>query len=180
MMRRFLFLIVFGLSALVAGQTLARPVSDAEKAALDKVLTRYEADMARKDMAAIISAMPPRIFTQLAGQSGMSVDDLKAMVIKMSAGASDLIRDFGFEQEAVVFSELPDGTVYALVPTSTVIKTKEGPTYRANSQTLAVLEGSDWFLMRVNEPQQLTLLRSAYPGFVGVELPEGSMELLED
>ena len=179
-MGRALLFVTLCLSTFAAGSALARPATEAEKAALDQVLTRFEDDMDRRDMAAVIAAMPPRIIPRMAEQSGMSVEQLKAMVVKLSDSAMDMVGEFGFEHRSIEFKELANGTPFALVPTSTVINMKDGPSYRVKSHTLALLEDGNWYVMRVEEPKQLMILHGAYPDFVGVELPQGSMELLED
>jgi len=180
MMRPLLLFFILCLSILAAGNVSAGPATEAERVALDQLLGRYEGAVDRRDMAAVVNMMPPRVFTHMSAQSGMSVDQLKAMVVKLSGGVMDMIGESKFDHDAVVFKELSDGSRYALVPTTTIVKLKDGPTYRAKSHTLAVLEDGNWYLMRVNEPKQLIILHGAYPAFSNVELPQGSMELLED
>ena len=42
--------------------------------------------------------------------------------------------------------------------------------------TLALLDGNEWYLIRTNDPQLISVLREAYPDYAGVEFPEAIME----
>ncbi|AVH43380.1 hypothetical protein At1D1609_33270 [Agrobacterium tumefaciens] len=51
-----------------------------------------------------------------------------------------------------------------------------GQTIEAKSHTLALMDGADWYLLRVSDQQQVTILRKVYPSFAEVVFPDGSMQ----
>lgn len=95
-----------------------------------------------------------------------------------AALASVQIEAFKFDIANAEYRELASGNPYAPVPTELVARDANGVRTRFRSQTLALLDGSRWYLARLQDPQQLLPLREAYPEFTGVEFPRGSMELL--
>ena len=56
----------------------------------------------------------------------------------------------------------------------------EGGKYRAQSSTLGLLDGETWYLVRVEDPQQVALLKEIYPAFADVVFPTGSMEPVKE
>ena len=45
--------------------------------------------------------------------------------------------------------------------------------------TLALIDGSDWYLLRVSDQQQVTILRKVYPSFATVEFPDDSTQTVK-
>ena len=88
------------------------------------------------------------------------------------------ITEFTMDAQAISLAETPDGTPYALIPTKTVMETG-GQTIEAKSHTLALIDGSDWYLLRVSDQQQVTILRKVYPSFATVEFPDDSTQTVK-
>jgi hypothetical protein len=88
---------------------------------------------------------------------------------------------FSMELEGAEYPALDDGTPYALIPTGTVVKPDPAKDEKISvkSKTLGLLDGADWYLVRVNEPQQVMILREVYPGFANVDFPAGTMEAVD-
>ena len=38
------------------------------------------------------------------------------------------------------------------------------------------MDGTDWYLLRVSDQQQVAILRKVYPSFATVEFPDDSMQ----
>ena len=85
------------------------------------------------------------------------------------------ITEFTMDMQAISLAQTPDGTPYALIPTRTVMETG-GQTIEAKSHTLALMDGADWYLLRVSDQQQVTVLRKVYPSFAEVAFPDDSMQ----
>jgi hypothetical protein len=51
--------------------------------------------------------------------------------------------------------------------------------FRVDTQTLAIEDGGEWYLIRVEDAPQQALLREVYPEFVGVEFPAGTTRQLQ-
>jgi hypothetical protein len=47
---------------------------------------------------------------------------------------------------------------------------------RVTSETLALLENGTWYLMAVDDPSQIEVLRQAYPAFADVEFTAATSE----
>jgi hypothetical protein len=85
---------------------------------------------------------------------------------------------FGMELDKAEYKTLPDDSTYALIPTETVMDLGPagGGKFRAMSSTLGLLDGETWYLVRVEDPQQVALLKQVYPAFADVTFPAGKME----
>jgi hypothetical protein len=51
-----------------------------------------------------------------------------------------------------------------------------GGKIKATSSTLGLLDEETWYLVRVEDAQQVEILKEVYPAFADVEFPTGSME----
>lgn len=67
---------------------------------------------------------------------------------------------------------------YPLLPSTTDITPDGQGMVRASSQTLALEEGGEWWLVRVEDPQQAAVLTQADPEFAGVSVPRATMTSL--
>ena len=181
MMRSLLkFLAAFGIMISSYHTVLARSPEQTERLALVSILSDYEKAVSRKDMIAVFDALPPRVFSYMAEKNGLSPQKLRTLVAKLTEKLSASLVDFEMREDEIEFRELADGTPYALIPTTTIVKAGDGSSVRSVSHTLAVLDGSKWYLLRVNDVQQMKILQAVYPDFTGVEFPRGTMETLKD
>jgi|EndMetStandDraft_4_1072995.scaffolds.fasta_scaffold356070_2 hypothetical protein len=177
-MRRLKLAVALLTTVICASQSAwAREPTDAERQELNRTVIAYEGALAAKDMVAVFNAMPPRAFEYLSEKSGVSVDQMKAMVGKLAAKTTDKLGPFDMNAKDAEFRELSDGTPFALIPTETIFSADDGQVIKSVSSTLAILEDGKWYLMRVNDARQLTILHAVYPEFTGVEFPRGTMEL---
>jgi len=163
-----------------AAPVAARDLTDAEKADLTEAVTAFEAAMSEMDFEKILSVTPPRITAHIADQAGMPIDELRKMTITLMRDAMGQveIEEMGMDMENATYTATPDGTPYALIPTRTVVKAGD---MRVASETasLALYDDGAWRLIRVDEQQQIDILRSVYPSFAEVELPTGETKILE-
>lgn len=168
---------------LSAGPAWARPPRDDEKQSLLAKVEEFKSAFGANDMGHVFGMMPPRVLDYIATASGASIGDLQK---QMQAAWADVLKtvtveSFRMDGDGAQYRELEDGTPFALLPTETVMSIdKDGHKQRvaAHSQTLALLDGSQWFLVRIDEPKQLMVIRKVYPEFQNVELPRGTMEAL--
>jgi hypothetical protein len=157
---------------------MARQLSEAEKASLATTVEGFDAAMAAGDFETIVKTIPPRVLEHIAKQAGVDVAILRQIVIaQMKAALAEVkLVSFGMDVAAAEHKELPNGEPYVLIPTETVMDAGESGKLRAKSHTLALLDGGAWYLLRVNEAQQVEIMRQVYPEFADVEFPSGSME----
>jgi len=158
----------------------AAEVTDADKAALVERVASFDAATRANDMGTVLDALPPKVFEAMAGQFGVTVEQLRAATIEQAtqAMASVKIETFTMDTAAASYHELADGMPYVLIPTETVIDTGNGK-IKAVSETLGILDAGAWYLMRV-EPAQLPTLHQAYPGFAEVTFEPGTMEAVTE
>ena len=177
-----LFTRLFAALGLVLALTLpvfAQELDDAQKAALATRIESFDAAMKASDMSGVLGVVPPKMLEKIAAANSVTVEQLIAATQDQinEALKSMTIVSFGMDLEAAQFVALADGTPYALIPTETLMDLGEaGGKYRAKSSTLGLLDGETWYLVRVEDPQQVALLKEIYPAFADVVFPAGSME----
>jgi hypothetical protein len=166
---------------LAAGAVFARPLTDAERSALEAKVAAFDAAMRASDYETVVKIIPPRIMAHIAGQAGVDVDALRAVIVEQMKAALDEVKlvSFGMDVANAGHQELPGGEPYALIPTETVIDTGASGKFRTKSDTLALLDGGTWYLLRVSEAEQVAIMRQVYPEFAGIEFPAGSTEAME-
>ncbi|CUX46739.1 MULTISPECIES: hypothetical protein [Agrobacterium tumefaciens complex] len=171
-----LFYCLFLLVA-IAHPALSRDLSPAEQDSLRTRIERFSTALNAQDFELVGTTVPPKIFEFIARDASVSVEQLRgALTTQMQmALAAVKITEFTMDTQAITLAQTPDGTPYALVPTKTVMETG-GQTIEAKSHTLALMDGADWYLLRVSDQQQVTILRKVYPSFAEVEFPEDSMQ----
>ncbi|GAA2849191.1 hypothetical protein EDC40_101225 [Aminobacter aminovorans] len=169
------------LMLMVCAAALARPVTETERQALEKQIASFSRALETKAYDDIADVTPPRLVDHLAKTAQMEPGELRrAMVEQMKVAlAAVRIESFSFDMAKAEYRELSGGHPYALVPTELIAVDPNGVRTRFRSQTLALLDGNSWYLIRLQEAQHLLLLQKAYPEFTGVEFPRGSMELLK-
>lgn len=171
-----LFYCLFLLVA-IAHPALARDLSPAEQDSLRTRIERFSTALNAQDFELVGTTVPPKIFEFIARDAGVTVEQLRgALTTQMQmALAAVKITEFTMDAQAITLAQTPDGTPYALVPTKTVMETG-GQTIEAKSHTLALIDGADWYLLKVSDQQQVTILRKVYPSFAEVEFPDDSMQ----
>ncbi len=171
-----LFYCLFLLVA-IAHPALSRDLSPAEQDNLRTRIERFSTALNAQDFELVGTTVPPKIFEFIARDAGVTVEQLRgALTTQMQmALAAVKITEFTMDAQAITLAQTPDGTPYALVPTKTVMETG-GQTIEAKSHTLALMDGADWYLLRVSDQQQVTILRKVYPSFAEVEFPDDSMQ----
>jgi len=164
----------------VACPVSARDLSPAEQERLRAQIERFRTALNAQDFETVGKTVPPKIFEFIASDAGVTVEQLRsALTAQMQmALAAVKITEFTMDAQAISLTETPDGTPYALIPTKTVMETG-GQTIEAKSHTLALIDGSDWYLLRVSDQQQVTILRKVYPSFATVEFPDDSTQTVK-
>ncbi|TGR68236.1 hypothetical protein EN837_16485 [bacterium M00.F.Ca.ET.194.01.1.1] len=164
----------------VACPVSARDLSPAEQERLNAQIERFSTALNAQDFETVGKTVPPKIFEFIASDAGVTVEQLRsALTAQMQmALAAVKITEFTMDAQAISLTETPDGTPYALIPTKTVMETG-GQTIEAKSHTLALIDGSDWYLLRVSDQQQVTILRKVYPSFATVEFPDDSTQTVK-
>lgn len=159
----------------------ARPLTADEKQQLEQAVQSFDAAMRGNDYEVIANTIPPRVLDFIAKQANMEVDALRTIVVQQmqAALATVKLESFSMDFAGLTEKELPGGEPYVLIPTETVISSEATGKMVAKSDTLALLDEGKWYLLRVNDAQQVAIMRQVYPEFASVEFPGGTMEAVE-
>jgi len=160
----------------------ARDLTAAESAKLADTVTKFDAAMGSKDLSALVKAIPPRIVKQMAERDGTTEAEInKALAELIDTSMSAMpVQSFALKLPEATHKELADGTPYLLIPTDTVIDAGGADKALMRAPTLALLDGSEWYLLKTNDAQLVSILREAYPDYAGIEFPEATMEPYKD
>lgn len=161
-----------------AGAVGARDLTEAENTKLSDAVTKFTAAMEGKDVPILVKAIPPGIIRQMAERDGTSEEEINmAMADLIAATLQALpVQSFALRLPEAERKELADGTPYLLIPTDMVMDAGGADKALMRAPTLALLDGSEWYLIRTNDAQLVSILREAYPDYAGVEFPEATME----
>ena len=150
--------------------------------ALQARIANFDAAMKTSDMVGIMDVVPPKIIDKLAETYKV---DKQQLIDGMQQQINEAMQNitlvsFGMDLDQTQFTTLPDGTLYGLVPTETVMDLGEQGKFKSSSSTLALLDGDTWYLVRAEDPEQGALLKEIYPAFADVTFPAGKMEPVKE
>ncbi|OEO31468.1 hypothetical protein VW23_016335 [Devosia insulae DS-56] len=172
------------IAAIAVIATLSTPVfaaefTDEQLEGLAARIESFDAAMKASDMSEVMDVVPPKVLDKIAANFNVTTEQLiEATQQQMDQVMKDVeIVSFAMDLEAAEYFETADGTPYALIPTETVMDLGEaGGKVKATSSTLGMFDEETWYLVRVEDAQQVAILKEVYPAFVDVEFPTGSME----
>lgn len=173
-------LALVALFGIVAQPAVARDLTEAETAALAAKVAEFDAAMRESDTETVLSVVPPRVMAHIAEQNNLSVEQLHEAMVEITeeALAGVEMKSFGMDLDNGRQFELADGTPYLLIPTETKMGTEAGDMV-AKGDTLALIDGGVWYLVRVSETQQVEILRQVYPEFAEVAFEPGTIEVVQ-
>ncbi len=175
-------ILAVGLAAPAAAQRVDLPTEAMQPSQYYALLGRidsFNTAMQTNDMSVIMSVIPPKVLEAISAQFGVTNEQLIEASQQQLDAAMETIKleSFGMDVQNAEFYRLADGMLYGLLPTETVMDLGEaGGKIRAKASTLALLDGDTWYLVRVEDAQQVGILKTVYPQFVDVTFPTGSME----
>jgi hypothetical protein len=173
------FIAAVAVVASLATPVFAAEFTDDQLEGLAARIESFDAAMKASDMSLVMDVVPPKVLEKIAASFNVTTEQLiEATQQQMDQVMKDVeIVSFGMDLEAAEFLETADGTPYALIPTETVMDMGEaGGKIKASSSTLGLFDEDTWYLVRVEDAQQVAILKEVYPAFVDVEFPTGSME----
>ncbi|WP_421726346.1 hypothetical protein [Bauldia sp.] len=177
---RLAILLLVGFALCCATSVAARDLTEANKDALRSKVEGFVAASEAGDWATVIDVIPPKVLGSLAESVGAPVEAIQRVMLDQIAEAMAVavFEEVAMDLDNNEYGELADGTSYALVPTVTIMAV-EGDRFRTSSKTLAIFEGGVWHLMRIGNVQHISMLKQAYPSFVGVEFEGETVEVIE-
>lgn len=167
---------------LLAPMAQAQEITEADRAAIVARTQALERAFsgAQMDMAGMMAVVPPGIWETMTEASGMSREQLLAAMDEAlgEAMAEVEIVSYAMAVERGTPGVTEAGRSYLLVPTTTVLRAG-GQTIQNDSATLAMEDEGQWYLVRIDDASQVTMLNAAYPDFAGVQFPRGQMSVVE-
>lgn len=149
-----------------ASDALARPLADAERTALNTTVSEFTDALRSGDFDALIDSMPRPFLEQIATVNQMSVDAIEAAMREATAELASGLRFESLElagDDFQDFAESPDGLLWGVAPTEFEVVFRD-QRYRVASNVLALRDGAEWHLMRIEALSTHELLVQAYPG----------------
>lgn len=182
--RRMLFAVGFGLAlaTAVVGPATAGEIVAADRSAIAARVAEFDTVMKAQRYGDVFNFMPPRMFAMISGGSGIEPEKFKDMLAAQMAEAMKMVQLVAFKMDvdAAVPALTPDRKRgYMLIPTETIMEIPGGQRLRSTSNTVALYEEGVWYLIRIDNAQQIVMLRKVYPEFTGVEFPSGSMAAID-
>jgi hypothetical protein len=160
------------------GSAFAAELTAEQQSSLNARVESFDAAMKGNNMVEIMGVVPPKVLEAIAAKFGVTSEQLVEATQQQfdEAMKSVTLVSFSMDTEKAEIVALADGTPYALIPTETVMDLGEHGKMRATSSTLGLLDGETWYLVRVEDAQQVAILKEVYPAFADVVFPTGSME----
>lgn len=160
--------------------TTAYTLPPADRAAIAARIASFERAFVANDTTEIVNVVPPRIITTIASTNGVPEALLRTEMAKLTREATRDVKvlSFGMSLDTAKFLTTPTGRAYGLIPTQTVVQTKNGQKLQSNTQTLTLEDGGAWHLIRIDDARQTGLLREVYPDFKDVIFPKGSSKVI--
>lgn len=166
----------------VAAQPASAPsLSQSDRTAIEARIAAFDTMMREGRIGESLDFLPLRLLRMIADKIGMPLAKVRTMIAGQMAKAVEGVTflSFGMDMQAAIFAVTPDGQRnYMLIPTQSVIAlpgAEEGENkVVSKTQTLAIKDDGQWYLVRIDNAQQISLLRAAYPEFAGVSFPFGS------
>ncbi|KEO57563.1 hypothetical protein [Thioclava indica] len=141
----------------------------------------FERAVQHKNYDVFFDTVPPRMMRALAAQSHLGVDALESQMETQidKAMAPVVIDSFDMDVSAMQSGHTKAGRAFATIPTISVIEIPGRGTLRRTDTTLALQDNAEWYLIRLDSPAQLALLRKTYPDFRAITFPKDTEEALQ-
>ncbi len=146
-------------------------LSPAQEASLRSTVTRYDRLMKAGDFVGLYGYTPPKLRAEIARKHGVSQWRVRREMGKLLRGTRGVIsvEHAAMHMDRARVRKMRDGKPYVIIP-YTVRMRVAGRLVSERSRTVALMDGGRWYLVRVQEKEQIQLLRAAYPAFAGARL----------
>lgn len=151
-----------------ASTTLMTP---ALKQSLNARVNAFDRDLNRGNISAVLDYLPPKMISDMSAGVDADPEFVKAAVGAMLDGMTRELKIAGrSDLSQALVGTTSAGNPYALVPGAATI-TAGGETMTQQGNTLALLDGGQWYLVGLSDAETVADIRKSYPEFRGVALP---------
>lgn len=179
--RGLCFAVLVALASVQPGA--ARDLTAQEEAALAQAVERFGELMRTQAWPAMIEAsIPPRGTDDMLKSGGQTKEHFTKVIAGIMAEtmAKLNLQAYSMDMAKAAKKEHADGTPYLFIPTALTVKVDGGDKVAIRSHTLGMVDAEKWYLVRVTDPQQQTLLVRMYPEYKGVEFPGETTEIVKE
>lgn len=167
-------------------------IAQEEISALENTVKNFLVAVESNDTKTLVDiSAPPEMVTQIATEFGTDEAavrrELEGVLSAENVESISLI-----DTNAVRVRTLRDGTLFALLPSETILEVSldeggfdelmdvdEPIRFRAESTFLALRGKNKWYLVGVGTPQEVAILKRAFPSFSGMKFPEETITPLD-
>lgn len=161
---------------------LALPLNALEAskiAALETRIERFVEAIEQNDIEEIVTVMPPRFLGFVAQKAGLSVDEMRPILI---GAMSEVMADATFENVKIELDKAEPltsktGRNYAFVPSSFTIS-MQGQRVLREASILALEDEGKWYLFSINQTSEVLILKEVYPDMTDVTFPTGKTSVV--
>jgi hypothetical protein len=167
---------------MLGSPALAQEVTARDREQVEARIDILEQALAGGDFAASLDVTPPALRAALARRFGITEAEMRAAMAEAMAPMMADLTFVSYDMDvpgAAVRTTPVGGRTYLMIPTTTVMDVKDAGRLRVRTETLAIEEAGDWYLIRVQEAAQVAILREVYPEVADVEFPQGVTERVE-
>ncbi|HYC97810.1 hypothetical protein [Brevundimonas sp.] len=164
---------------MLGSPALAQKVTAGDRALIEARIDILDRALASGDFAASLDVTPPALRAALASRLGVTEAEMRTLLAEAMAPMMADVTFVSYKMDvpgAAIHTTPTGGRPYLMIPTTTVMDVKDVGRIRVRTETLAIEEAGDWYLIRVQEAAQVTILREVYPEFADVQFAEGVTE----
>ena len=167
---------------MLGAPALAQEVTARDREQIEARIDILEQAIAGGDFAASLDVTPPALRAALAGRFGITEAEMRTLMAEALAPMMADLTFVSYDMDvpgAAIHTTPTGGRTYLLIPTATVMDVRDAGRLRVRTDTLAIEEAGDWYLVRVQEEAQVSILREVYPEFADVQFPAGVTERVQ-
>ena len=156
----------------------ADPVSPDVAAAVQGRIDSFNGMVASGDLVGTIDFTPPTLLAHMATAYSTTPKAMRAQMKDALQATQGTVtfESFNMDLAAAEQAITPDGSrVYVLIPTESVLSVTGSGRVKSVSSTLALQEDGQWYLISIADANQAAMIQGAYPEFVNVALPAGTI-----
>lgn len=172
--------LVLSLGACGAGEQ--NGFSSADRAKVEARIAELDRVVSSGNLAGAIDVVPPRLLQTLAQRAGATEAELKAALQQLVAMQLQgvTVVSYDMDLKAAPPTKTPTGDrTYLLIPTTLVMDVPGAGRIKSTSSTLAIEDGEEWYLIRVDDQNQVAILKELWPEFAQVTFPTGTTEQVQ-
>ncbi|MEM0989515.1 MAG: hypothetical protein AAGK00_11580 [Pseudomonadota bacterium] len=160
---------LLGPIAFLAVPLSAQALPPDDRAAINASVHQFLIAYQTGDADQMVAAMPPSYVSAHARRVGLGPGFYRSLVVHFTEAAltDGSIEELEIDPGQLSVHRTPDGIEYGLIPTRS-ITSKHGMRMEMTSQTLALKDQGTWWLIQVNDDNQISVLREVYPSFQSV------------